>query len=241
MSKIRLKRYRAGFTIISNKMLQDKNLSLKAKGLMCQMYSYPDSWDFSVEGLIACVKEGESAIRAALAELEEAKYLRRTKIRDEKGQYNDVLYELFPEIPSEDNPSVENPLVDNQGQINKNETKEELNTKEDTLLTESTEENPPEEEPKPEPVKAKKPRKVFVKPTVEEVRAYCLERKNGISAETWIAYYESNGWMVGRNPMKDWKATVRYWESKDKEKAKRNGKKVTNPYYDPNEASELNF
>ena len=52
----------------------------------------------------------------------------------------------------------------------------------------------------------------FVKPGVEEVRAYCLERGNCVDAQKFVDYYESNGWRVGRNPMKDWKAAVRTWE-----------------------------
>lgn len=54
----------------------------------------------------------------------------------------------------------------------------------------------------------------FVKPTVEEVRRYCDERCNDISAEAFIDYYESNGWKVGSNPMKDWKAAIRTWEKR---------------------------
>lgn len=52
----------------------------------------------------------------------------------------------------------------------------------------------------------------FIKPTVEEVRAYCRERNNNVDAERFVDYYEANGWKVGKNPMKDWKATVRTWE-----------------------------
>ena len=61
-------------------------------------------------------------------------------------------------------------------------------------------------------------KKKFIKPTLEEVRQYCFERKNKIDAEKFIDYYNSNGWKVGRNPMKDWKAAVRTWESNAKEK-----------------------
>lgn len=50
------------------------------------------------------------------------------------------------------------------------------------------------------------------KPTLEEVKEYCLERKNNVDAELFINYYESNGWKVGRNSMKDWKACIRTWE-----------------------------
>lgn len=60
----------------------------------------------------------------------------------------------------------------------------------------------------------------FVKPTVEEVRAYCQERNNGIDAEAFISFYESKGWMIGKNKMKDWKAAVRTWERSRKEEKK---------------------
>ena len=59
-------------------------------------------------------------------------------------------------------------------------------------------------------------RKVFVKPTVEEVRTYCRERRNNVNAENFINFYESKGWKVGNTPMKDWKACVRTWEQRDK-------------------------
>lgn len=57
----------------------------------------------------------------------------------------------------------------------------------------------------------------FVAPTLEEVQEYCRERNNDVDAERFISYYQSNGWMVGRNHMKDWKATIRTWERRNKE------------------------
>ena len=51
-------------------------------------------------------------------------------------------------------------------------------------------------------------------PSVKEVAAYCAERKNGIDAEAFVAFYESKDWMVGKNEMKDWKAAVRTWENR---------------------------
>ena len=56
----------------------------------------------------------------------------------------------------------------------------------------------------------------FVRPTLEEVEAYCRERGNSISAQGFINYYDSNGWKVGKVPMKDWRAAVRSWEARDK-------------------------
>ena len=55
-------------------------------------------------------------------------------------------------------------------------------------------------------------RKVFTKPTAEEVKAYCAERKNNVDPDKFIDFYESKGWLIGKNPMKDWKACVRTWE-----------------------------
>lgn len=60
----------------------------------------------------------------------------------------------------------------------------------------------------------------FRPPTVEEVRAYCESRGNGLDAEAFVAFYQSNGWKVGRNPMQNWQAAVRTWESKRQEEAR---------------------
>ena len=60
--------------------------------------------------------------------------------------------------------------------------------------------------------KPKASAKIFRKPTVEEIEAYCLERNNGIDAGEFYDFYESKGWMIGKSKMKDWKAAVRTWE-----------------------------
>lgn len=57
---------------------------------------------------------------------------------------------------------------------------------------------------------------VFVKPSLEEIREYIREKNYNVDADRFMNYYESNGWKVGRNPMKDWKAAVRNWASKEK-------------------------
>lgn len=63
---------------------------------------------------------------------------------------------------------------------------------------------------------AKKAAPAFHPPTVEEVKAYCLERKNKVDAMRFVDYYTANGWKVGKNPMKDWRAAVRTWERDEK-------------------------
>lgn len=64
-------------------------------------------------------------------------------------------------------------------------------------------------------------RKRFVRPTLDEVKEYCIERKNNVDPQKFFDHYEANGWKVGKNSMKDWKAAVRYWE-----RSGYNGKKV---------------
>lgn len=75
------------------------------------------------------------------------------------------------------------------------------------------------------PTKAKR----FVKPTLSEIEQYCIERNNNVNAEQFFDYYESNGWKVGKNSMKDWKAAVRTWERSEyrKPNSKKNSKQDT--------------
>lgn len=66
--------------------------------------------------------------------------------------------------------------------------------------------------------------KRFKKPTIDEIDSYCKERNNNINAEVFFDYYESKGWLVGKSPMKDWKAAIRQWEHRDGKK----GNQTTN-------------
>lgn len=79
------------------------------------------------------------------------------------------------------------------------------------------------EEVSTDKVSIKNTRGVFVPPTVEMVKEYCLERNNNVDAEEFVDFYSSKGWMVGKNKMKDWKASVRTWERNSRQK-KQSGK-----------------
>lgn len=83
--------------------------------------------------------------------------------------------------------------------------------------------------------RATQTRKRFAPPTVEEVRAYCSERGNSVDAQRFVDHYESNGWKVGRNKMKDWKAAVRTWERSSFDKA------PAKPAYKPSDETEWDF
>ena len=93
------------YTVMSNHHLQDKRLSLKAKGLLSYMLSLPDDWDYSLKGLTIGCKDGLDSVRTAVLELEEHGYVRRQKVRNAKGQIIDYDYQVY-ESPVEDAPAV---------------------------------------------------------------------------------------------------------------------------------------
>ena len=78
-------------------------------------------------------------------------------------------------------------------------------------------------------------KKRFKKPSLEEVKAYCEERHNNINPQVFLDFYESKGWKVGNQPMKDWKACVRTWENKNKN----TNKKFQEREYDTGELNKL--
>lgn len=132
MSRIQINK-RDNFTMVSNHVLKNPNLSLKAKGLYAYMWSLPEDWDYSVAGLVACLKEGKSAINEALKELEHEGYLVRTILR-KGGKFSDMDY-ILNEYPSPftDFPSAEKPSAENQQQYNTIKTNKEK--KKDPLPT----------------------------------------------------------------------------------------------------------
>ena len=105
--------HQSEYTVISNAVIRDMNLSLKTLGLFVKMLSLPNNWDFSIAGLAAISKEGETAVNGALRELEEFKYLTRKRIY-QNGKVVDIQYDLY-ECPSlnEKKLNVENLEVEN--------------------------------------------------------------------------------------------------------------------------------
>lgn len=103
------------YTVMSNYHLKDKTITLKAKGLLSQMLSLPESWNYTLEGLAQLNKEKIDAIRAAVKELETAGYIKRSRERDSKGRLGDTIYTIFeqPKSPTLENPTLENPTLDN--------------------------------------------------------------------------------------------------------------------------------
>ena len=106
-----------GYTVMANFHLRDKNLSLKAVGLLSKMLSFNDGWQFSTRGLSAICKEGPDAILSALRELENYGYLVRHQARDEKGRMSSMVFEIYEKpqevLPEASKPYTENPDADN--------------------------------------------------------------------------------------------------------------------------------
>ena len=105
----------AGYTVMSNHHLRNKDLTLKAKGLLSQMLSLPEDWDFTLAGLSYINREKIDAIREAIRELERAGYIVRSRERDEKGRLRGADYVIYeqPQQPTLDLPTLENPTLDN--------------------------------------------------------------------------------------------------------------------------------
>ena len=95
----------------------------------------------------------------------------------------------------------------------------------------------PEEKPAQEIQQEKPKRKNFVKPTVEEIAAFCKAKNYNINAQQFFTYYESNGWKIGRNAMKSWQAAVQNWNTRDKANKKATGTMWSNNSTDADTSS----
>ena len=121
-----------GYTVMSNHHLRNKALSLKAKGLLSQMLSLPEDWDYTLKGLSLINRESIDAIRTAVWELEKAGYIRREQGRDPKGKMADMVYTIYEqpvlENPTSADPVLENPTSDNPSSGNPTQLNKDIQT-----------------------------------------------------------------------------------------------------------------
>lgn len=126
------------YTVMSNTHLRDMGLSLKAKGLLSVMLSLPETWDYSIAGLVAICKENETAVKSALKELKESRYLVITKVMPNQTASGRIeyVYDIYEEPQKQEvekqgveNLGVEFQEVENRGQLNTNkESTDKLST-----------------------------------------------------------------------------------------------------------------
>ena len=143
-----------GYTVMSNHHLRNHTLSLKAKGLLSQMLSLPEDWDYTLKGLAQINRESIDAIREAVRELEQAGYITRSRERDARGCLRGTIYTIYeqpqtqpePEKPAQavpalvqptlEKPLLDSPALENPTQLNtKRKNKERQNT--DPSITDS--------------------------------------------------------------------------------------------------------
>ncbi len=231
------------YSVISNYHFKEKNMSLKAKGLLSEMLSLREDWDYSSRGLAAINKETKNTINSILQELEKFGYLIRLPIKNENGKIYDweyIIYEMSISqvqknvITEQLTPCTKNEDMENEDMENwynnkilnnkilnnklkeKNIKKEKINSPGESVRGHLTAESDK-----------------FTKPSIPEIADYIKEYTNQIfehnknkpknehkkiptfSAEQFFDYYESNGWLVGKHHMKNWKATIRNWSRND--------------------------
>ena len=144
-----------GYTVMSNHHLRNHALSLKAKGLLSQMLSLPEDWDYTLQGLAQINKESIDAIREAVRELERAGYIKRSRERDERGCLRGTVYTIYeqphaeptPEEPTQEKPALNNPTLEkpmlekptleNPMQLNTKSTKKRKRQGKDLSITDS--------------------------------------------------------------------------------------------------------
>ena len=184
-----------GYTVMSNHHLRNKELSLKAKGLLSQMLSLPEDWDYTLAGLSLINRESIDAIRTAVWELEKAGYITRRQGRDEKGKMTAIEYTIYEqpqppaldcpvlENPTADNPILENPTTDNPTsenptQLNKDRSRTNLSKKEKSITDLSSTDSFPILSPDPSPCRAAPERKgteAFKQSAVDIYREIIME------------------------------------------------------------------
>ena len=192
------------YITIANTFLKDKNLSNKAKGVLAMILALPDNWDFCIKGMVSITKDGEASLRSAINEMKENGYcaMKPVRINNKIARWKYLFSgEKLTEKLLCDFLQVENLNVENQAQYNNIINKEKVKNKEsisNDIL-----------------------KKRFKKPTIEEIQDYIKEKKMHFDAERFFDYYESKGWLVGKSPMKDWKAACRTWEHSRKGEEKK--------------------
>lgn len=212
------------YSVMSNYHFKEKEMSLKAKGLLSEMFSLKEDWDYSVRGLSLINKESKNTINTILQELEKFGYLERSPVKNEKGLIIDweyIIYEIPLKIRCPKNEDLENEDLENW------DTNKILNNK--VLNNKINKKKIVEKKMSEESLNGSLPTKTFQKPTISDIQLFLdsliqeINKYNAtapqdkkkqlptFTAEKFYYYYESVDWYVGKKKMKNWQATVRRW------------------------------
>lgn len=181
-----------GYTLIQDWML-DLPLSLVETTIYAVVYGFSQDGESTFSGSLAYMarkcKSSKDTARRGLRKLEELGYIDRIEV-----PVNGVTFNIYKVSKRDGN------LQGRIAKCNGGDSKMQPNNKEDNKVNICV---------------SNKASRNFNPPTHAEVSDYCRERMNAVNVDAFMAYYESNGWMVGKNRMKDWKAAVRTWEQRE--------------------------
>jgi hypothetical protein len=213
------------YTVINNDLINDTTIDWRELGLLTYLLSKPDNWEVSVSHLQKIRKTGRDSIYKSLKKLMSSGYVIG---KAKQGGFEYTVFDSPQNFHLTENQLTETHLTEIQlaenqlTEIHLTEKPTQVNTdiqqilKEQQILTKSKGDVPK-----------------FQKPSPEEISAFCIEAGISIDVQHFFDYYESNGWRVGRNPMKNWQATVRNWEKNDKTFKKPAQTSFKKPYGEP--------
>ena len=198
---ITIKKFQKPFTQIDNTIINDDKLSMQAIGLFCYIWSKPDDWQYYKNEIMKRFNCGKDALTTAINSLQENNYLFITQVRADDGKFTKSTWYLSDEgkareqaiKPQAEKPHAGKSDTENQPLLILNKTNTEYKNIDNNIIA------------KKEKVKN------FVKPTIDELIDYCNQNVLNVDPNQFIDHYESVGWKVGKNPMKDWQATARNW------------------------------
>jgi hypothetical protein len=205
--------HKTEFVRISWSLLRDERLSLESRGFLAYCLTLSDKWDFSISGLSSMLGVSKKTVMRLVKELKSLGYITQTKVKDKSGHFSSYEWNFYeiPELPENGTsakPNFRKTELPSDGTSVRPNFRERVAISNDISISNEIIES-----------RTKK----FVPPTVEEVRAYCESRNNSIDPEAFVAFYNSKGWKVGKNPMKDWKSAVITWEKRQKKDRPRTG------------------
>lgn len=233
--------FQKGYGVIPRLVMQDNRLDIGAKGFYAYLCSYTGTGNScypSREKICHDLNIGKDTLGKYSAQLMNAGYLRIDKVR-ENGRFLHNLYVIQTASPSPcpDLSDTEKPCPDFPDTINNNHINNSIINNKDIRESHTLAGCWQEQADKPKTQGTKtSPR--FIPPTLEEVAAYCRERRSIVSAESFFDFYSANGWVQGKGkPIRDWRAAVRTWERRDRE----NGKRFIPPENKPEDEVILPF
>lgn len=194
------------YTMIDNAILQSWELTPEEKSILIYLLSMPENWVVIKNKLISDCNIGRDRFNRAWKGLQEKGYVQSIRVIDKdtkqiKG-WNHIVYEE-PVLP--DSQVTEKPLVGNT------ESRETRNSEIQSVYKEQIKQS----NNLTKETDIEKPKKVFTPPTLEEVKEYLKSKDSNIDPERFINYYEATDWMRGNTKIKNWKACVKTWESKE--------------------------